>query len=90
MDHSSVGVDLTYEGKDYSMKIYPPAVHSIKILTPRLKTFSSKTMGGYRGKVNSMQKVTDFLESREPDELDGFRIEVRTHASTLEQAYDND
>ena len=88
MGYGSVGVDITYQGKEYGVKIYPLAVHTIKAFNARLKINLPKTMNGYKGKAKAIQAVTDFLESREPEDLGGLRIEVSVNAPTLEQACD--
>ena len=64
-----VGVDITYEGNVYSVKIYPRVVHTIKAINSRLKANFPMTMGGYVGKVKAMQASTDFLDTRESEDL---------------------
>ena len=88
MGYGSVGIDITYKGNEYGVKIYLLMVHTIKAFNGRLKVNLPKTMNGYKGKAVSIHNVTDFLESREPEDLGGFRIELSINATTLEQAYD--
>ena len=88
MGYGSVGIDIADEGSEYGVKIYPLVVHTIQAFNGRLKANFPKTMSGYKGKAVSIRAVTDFLESREPEDLGGFRIEVSINAATLEQACD--
>ena len=86
LDYGSVQVDVQYQNRLYSIKLYSRLVHVIKSLNSRLQGPTPKTVYGVRSKGKAALEIIQGLSKIRDKDLDGFRIEVTVQAKGLRDA----
>ncbi|EKD03186.1 hypothetical protein A1Q2_02512 [Trichosporon asahii var. asahii CBS 8904] len=86
LDYGSLLVDINYAGQQYRVKIYPRLVHVIKSFNSRLQGEPITSLFGLRRRLTACDKMIHNINSVNPLELGGFRIEVTVNSPTLAAA----
>lgn len=86
MDFGSVNIELRYHGEDYKVKIYPCLVHVLKSFNSGLHANDPNITQTLKDRRSTIGSMIDNLAKLDPEELGGFRIEVRLKARSLKEA----
>lgn len=86
MDFGSVEVTLTYDGKEYMIKIYPCLVHVIKSFNDNPHPHDPNITQTLKERRSTLGAMIDNLRNLDPAELGGFRLEISLHAQSLSEA----
>jgi hypothetical protein len=86
LDFGSVQLDVSFNGKQYGIKIYPKLVHAIKSINSQVGGTIPRSTFGLKAQVKSALAVIHGLASLDIRDIHGFRIEVTVQAPTLRQA----
>ncbi|KJD99472.1 hypothetical protein I311_06961 [Cryptococcus gattii NT-10] len=89
MDFGSVKVVLTYDGKEYAIKIYPRLVHVIKSFNGNLHPHDPNITQTLKERRSTLGAMIDNLRNLDPAELGGFRLEISLNARSLSEAQEN-
>lgn len=76
MDFGSVKVILTYDGKEYMVKIYPRLVHVIKSFNGNLNPHDPNITQTLKERRSTLGAMIDNLRNLDLAELGEFRLEI--------------
>lgn len=86
MDFGSVKVILTYDEKEYTVKIYPRLVHVIKSFNSNPHPHNPNITQTLKERRSALGVMIDNLRNLDPAELGGFRLEISLNARSLSEA----
>jgi hypothetical protein len=87
-DYGTVRQKVKWNGRKWSVKIYPTLTHAIKSIDSHLQGRVPKTLKGVNGQVAASQRMLQALGNKDEYGLGGFRIEVSVKAPTAKAAMD--
>lgn len=86
MDFGSVKVILTYDEKEYTVKVYPRLVHVIKSFNSNPHPHNPNITQTLKERRSALGAMIDNLRNLDPAELGGFRLEISLNARSLSEA----